>query len=152
VFKHILLASHGTVGALVAECKAMSMCTRGSKIHHLVVVPSFWKGMTGDDWLNNGNTRDQFCRYLENTIGHEVESHCERVRKNAGSHKLRYSNEIALGEPSSILIEASKKEPFDLIVMGSPRPKGIKGLRSRMFTKDLVQCLQIPLLVVPYPH
>ena len=81
MFKHILLASHGTAGALVAECKAMSMCARGSKIHHLIVVPSFWKGMTGDDWLNNGSTRDQFCRYLENTLGHEVDSHCERVSK-----------------------------------------------------------------------
>ena len=108
--------------------------------------------MTGDDWLNNGSTRDQFCRYLENELGREVDSHCERVSKNAGSHKLRYSKEIVLGEPGSALIEASKKEPFDLIVMGSPRPNGIKGLRSRMFTKDLVQSLQIPLLIVPYPQ
>lgn len=108
--------------------------------------------MTGDDWLNNGSIRDQFCRYLEHSLGHEVDSHCERVSNNAGSHKLRYSKEIVLGEPGSVLIEASKKKPFDLIVMGSPRPKSIKGLRSRMFTKDLVQSLQVPLLIVPYPQ
>lgn len=152
MFKYILLASHGTAGALAAESKAIAICAKGGKIHHLIVVPSFWQGMTGDDWLNNGSTRDQFRRYLENELGNEVDRHCERAGKNIARHKLHYSKEIVLGEPSFALIEASRKEPFDLIVMGSRRPNGIKGLRSRMFTKDLVHSLHLPLLIVPYPQ
>ncbi|HDZ79452.1 MAG TPA: universal stress protein, partial [Gammaproteobacteria bacterium] len=50
---HVLLASHGTVGAQAAEQMAIRMCSSGAKLHHLIVVPSLWKGMTGDDWLNN---------------------------------------------------------------------------------------------------
>ncbi len=152
MFKHILLASHGSAGALAAECSAMSLCANGGNIHHLIVVPSFWQGMTGDDWLNNGNTRNQFRRYLENALGSEVDDHCERVSKKSDKYNLRYSKEILLGEPSNALIEVSKKLPLDLIIIGSPRPKGVKGLRSRMFTKDLVHILQIPLLIVPYPQ
>lgn len=152
MFNNILLASHGTAGALAAENKAIAVCAKGGKIHHLIVVPSLWQGMTGDDWLNNGATRDQFRRYLENALGNEVDSHCERVSKNTIRHQLRYSKEIVLGEPSSALIDASIKEPFDLIVMGSRRPKGMKGLRSRMLTKDLMDCVQLPLLIVPYPQ
>lgn len=151
VFKNILLASHGTAGALAAENKAIAVCAKGGRIHHLIVVPSLWQGMTGDDWLNNGATRDHFRRYLENALGREVDSHCERVSKNTVQHELRYSKEILLGEPSTALVDVSKKASFDLIVIGSPRPNGMKGLRSRMLTKDLVHSVQLPLLIVPYP-
>jgi nucleotide-binding universal stress UspA family protein len=151
VFKNILLASHGTAGALAAENQALALCAKGGKIHHLFVVPSLWQGMTGDDWLNNGTTRDHFRRYLEHALGNEVDNYCERVSNNTARHKLQYSKEILLGEPSSALVDASSKKRFDLIVMGSRRPSGEKGLRSRMLTKDLVHCIQLPLLIVPHP-
>ena len=152
MFKYILLASHGTAGALAAENKAIAICAKGGRIHHLFVVPSLWQGMTGDDWLNNGATRDQFRRYLENALGNEVDSHCERVSNNTAKHQLCYSKEIVLGEPRSALIDVSRKAPFDLIVMGSRRPRGMTGLRSRMFTKDVASSVQLPLLIVPYPQ
>ena len=39
--------------------------------------------MTGDDWLNNGSTRDRFRRYLESELDSEVNANCERVQKEA---------------------------------------------------------------------
>ncbi len=148
---HVLLASHGTEGALAAERMAMSMCHQGSKLYHLIVVPTFWQGMTGDDWLNNGVTRDRFRRYLESEIGREVDEHCDRVSQFAEENDLEYTSEIVLGEPDECLINSSKKETYDLVIMGSPRPKGKKGLRSRMKTDSLARSLNIPLLIVPYP-
>ncbi len=108
--------------------------------------------MTGDDWLNNGSTRDIFRRYLENELGREVDEHCERINKKASIDSLIYSNEIVLGEPENLLLNTSEKQSFDLIIIGSPRPKHKKGLRSRMLTEDLVRSLTIPLLIVPYPQ
>lgn len=148
---HVLLASHGTVGAQAAEQMAIRMCSSGAKLHHLIVVPSLWKGMTGDDWLNNGSTRDTYRRYLEDELGREVDEHCERVSKRAEERKLEYSSEIVYGEPEKCLINSCKKESFDLVIMGSPRPKEVKGLRSRMKTESLTHTLDIPLLIVPYP-
>ncbi len=148
----ILLASHGTEGAIAAERVAMSMCGKGGKIHHLIVVPALWHGMTGDDWLNNGSTRDTFRRYLENELGREIDEHCERVSNKASINSLVYSNEIVLGEPENMLVNVSEKESFDVIVMGSPRPKAKKGLRSRMLTEGLVRSVTTPLLIVPYPQ
>ncbi|NOY16818.1 MAG: universal stress protein [Gammaproteobacteria bacterium] len=148
---HVLLASHGTTGAQAAEQMAIRMCTSGAKLHHLIVVPNLWKGMTGDDWLNNGSTRNTYRRYLESELGREVDEHCERISKNAEEKNLQYSSEIVLGEPEKCLINSSKKATFDLVIMGSPRPKGIKGLRSRMKTESLTHALEIPLLIVPYP-
>lgn len=49
----ILLASHGTPGARAAERAAFDLCAADGRLCHLVIVPDFWKGMLGDDWLNN---------------------------------------------------------------------------------------------------
>lgn len=149
---NVLLASHGTDGAQAAEQMAINLCDNGAKIHHLVVVPKLWEGMTGDDWLNNGSTRDRFRRYLESELEQEVSEHCERVCKSAEQNDITYTNEVVVGDPEQCLLEASSKQQFDLIVMGSPRPKGVKGLRSRMVTEPVTRSLNTPVLIVPYPN
>jgi len=148
---NLLLASHGTPGAMAAEQMAIKVCNQGSHLYHLIVVPTLWKGMTGDDWLNNGSTRNRFRRYLEDEIGREVDEHVARVKQQAEAAGIHYSNEIVVGEPDKCLLETAGKQDFDLVVMGSPRPKGVKGLRSRMLT-DKTRGLPVPVLIVPYPH
>jgi nucleotide-binding universal stress UspA family protein len=149
---NVLLASHGTDGAKAAEKMALQVCEKGARLHHLLVVPSFWKGMTGDDWLNNGSTRDTFRRYLEEQLSQEVDEHIERVSEQAKQNKLTYTREVVVGEPEQCLLDACKNRQFDLIVMGSPRPKGKQGLRSTMSVKPLQSAKpDVKLLVVPYP-
>ena len=148
----LLLASHGTEGAKAAEKMAMSLCDQGGRIHQLIVVPDLWKGMMGDDWLNNGITRDRFGRYLENELGREVDENLERVQNYAQAAGFSYSWKVVNGEPDQCLLhECAKGIHYDLVVMGSPRPKGTPGLRSRMATDLLVQSLRTPLLIVPFP-
>ena len=148
----VLLASHGTEGARAAEQMALKLCAEGSQIHHLVVVPELWKGMTGDDWLNNGSTRDRFRNYLETELESEVREHVDRLRSEAANQEIEYSAEVLVGKPEECLIEASQQADYDLVVMGSPRPKGKRGLRSRMTTEPLARTLSSPLLIVPYPN
>lgn len=148
----ILLASHGTAGSNAAVQAALSLGKKGSVIHHLIVVPTLWQGMTGDDWLNNGSTRDRYRRYLESELGREVDEHCDEVQQQAETNGFSYQKEIVLGEPEKCLIECSKEQTCDLIIIGSPRPKGVSGIRSRMKTEPLVKSLAIPLLVIPYPN
>jgi len=148
---NVLLASHGTEGALAAEQMAFKLCDAGSLLHHLIVVPTLWKGMTGDDWLNNGSTRDTFRRYLEGELSREVDEHISRVSQAAEEHELAYDSEVIIGEPNECLLDASKKKGIDLIIVGSPRPKGKKGLRSRMLTDLITRNIQVPVLIVPYP-
>ena len=74
-YQKILLASHGTDGAKAAETQALDLCARQSpkpSIHHLLVVPDFWKGMMGDDWLNNAVTQIRFGKYVENQLANEA--------------------------------------------------------------------------------
>ncbi len=149
--ENILLASHGTAGAQAAERLAVSLCAANGQIHHLLVVPDLWKGMMGDDWLNNGITRDRYGRYLESELGREVDEHCKRMEALADRNGLRYSLQVVQGKPDKCLLDACQNADYDLVVMGSPRPKGISGLRSRMTLEPLVRGLAIPLLIAPYP-
>ena len=149
---NILLASHGTDGAQAAEQMAINVCNKGGTIHHLVVVPkALWQGMTGDDWLNNGSTRNTFRRYLESELEQEVAEHCERISKQAKENEIEYTNEVIVGEPEECLLDVSKKQNYDLIVMGAPRPKGMSGLRSRMSSDTVTRALTTPLMIAPYP-
>jgi len=148
---NILLASHGTEGAQAAEQEAIKLCKKGGHLHHLIVVPkALWQGMTGDDWLNNGSTRNTFRRYLEDQLSQEVEEHQHRVSEAATANDLQYTTEVIVGEPEEELISVSQKETYDVVVMGSPRPKGKTGLRSRMVTKSTRE-LTVPVMIVPYP-
>lgn len=149
--RHILLASHGTDGARAAEKTALALCPKGGTLHHLIVVPDFWKGMMGDDWLNNAMTQDTYGRYVESQLEDEVHSHIRRLQKLATKRRIRYRPDMVLGKPTDCLIERARRTGLSLVVMGSPRPRGKTGLRSRIDTDKLVRALRVPLLIVPYP-
>jgi len=119
-------------------------------LSQLVVVPDFWKGMMGDDWLNNASTRDAYGRHVEQQLEREIEAEVARVRERAAALGLRYERRVVLGKPAECLLEAAAIKP-DLVVIGSPRPARVRGLRSRMQLETLVRGLAVPLLIVPYP-
>lgn len=149
---HVLLASHGTDGAIAAELAAMQACKKGDHIHHLLVVPEFWAGMTGDDWLQNGSTRNTFRRYLEGELSREVDEHIARVSKLANEHELNYTSQVVVGEPTKTLLATVAQTKFDVLVMGSKRPKRVAGLRSRMLADDVQKQANIPVMIVAYPE
>ena len=147
----ILLASHGTPGARAAERVALDLCAPGGRLHHLVVIPDFWKGMLGDDWLNNAAVHVRFGRYVENQLEREIVEHAAEVETQAKQRGLAYSCEVRLGRPAECVAAVAAADEYDLVVAGSPRPKGAPGYRSRLAIETLVKSLNAPLLVVPHP-
>jgi nucleotide-binding universal stress UspA family protein len=147
----ILLASHGTPGARAAERAAFDLCAPGGRLHHLVIIPDFWKGMLGDDWLNNAAVHVRFGRYVENQLEREIVEHATEVEAQAKRCGLVYSCEVRLGRPAECLAAVAAAGDYDLVVAGSPRPKGVPGYRSRLAVEALVKVLKAPLLVVPHP-
>jgi nucleotide-binding universal stress UspA family protein len=147
----ILLASHGTPGARAAERAALDLCAPGCRLHHLIVVPDFWKGMLGDDWLNNAAVHVRFGRYVENQLEREIVEHAAEVETQAKQRGLAYSYEMRLGRPAECVAAVAAADEYDLVVAGSPRPKGAPGYRSRLAIETLVKSLKAPLLVVPHP-
>lgn len=148
--KRILLPSHGTPGAQAAEKAALALAAPGATLHHLIVVPDFWKGMMGDDWLNNASTRAVYGRYVESELEKEVRTTIRRLEGKARRKRLRYQFELVLGKPADCLLARLARTRFDLVVVGAPRRKGQEGLRSRMLTEEVLRSLKTPLLVVPH--
>ena len=149
--KKFLLASHGTDGARAAERLALSRCPRGGRLIHFVVVPDFWKGMMGDDWLNNASTQIAFGEYIESTLQAEIRDHVRRVERAARKRGVRYAVEVVFGKPADCLAARLERGGVDLVVLGSPRPKGRTGFRSRMLTDALLRAARVPLLIAPHP-
>ncbi len=149
--KQILLASHGTPGARAAERAALALCGPRTTLHHLVVVPDFWKGMMGDDWLNNSTTRDTYGRYVEAELEGEIRRHIANLQRQATKRRVRYRPQMVFGKPEDCLRERLKRGRIDIVVLGAPRPKGKAGLRSRMLTEKLLRTLKVPVLIMPYP-
>ena len=107
--------------------------------------------MMGDDWLNNASTRDAYGRHVEQQLEREIEVEVARVRSRASESGLRYERRVVLGKPAECLLEAAAMLKPDLVVIGSPRPARLRGLRSRMQLETLVRALAVPLLIVPHP-
>ncbi len=150
--KKIILASHATPGARAAEDAAFELCAEnGASLYHLLVVPDFWKDMMGDDWLNNAGTQIIYGNYLENQLVQEVADEIERLSKRAKDDGIPYKDDVRVGKPAQCLIDVCASGGFDLCVMGAPRPKGMKGYRSRMKPEELVRALTVRLLIVPHP-
>lgn len=150
--RRVLLASHGTPGACAAERFALAQCCEGGTLHHLYVVPDLWRGMMGDDWLNNVRTRIRFGNYLEGELGREADACHDRLAAACAAVGLDYRPVLRQGEPVDCLLELIQDIDCELVVIGSPRPKGTPGLRSRMRLERLLGRLQVPLLVVPRAH
>ncbi|MBI1988949.1 MAG: universal stress protein [Betaproteobacteria bacterium] len=151
-FAHILIASHGTPGAQAAERAAFALCRARGRLSHLIVVPDLWRGMMGDDWLNNASTRDDYGKYVENQLQREIQSHIDRMRPQALARDIAYEFRVVLGKPTECLLAFSREAAPDLVLIGAPRPKGVSGLRSRMHPEQLAGTLAVPLLVIPYPR
>ena len=150
-YSRIVLASHGTPGGQAAERVALSLCARGASLSQLVVVPDFWKGMMGDDWLNNASTREAYGKHVERQLEAEIAEQVERVREQALELGLRYQCRTVLGKPAECLLAYCREVAPDLVVIGAPRPKSVTGLRSRMQLDLLIKALAVPLLIVPHP-
>lgn len=151
-YSNIVLASHGSPGARAAERLALSLCASGSLLSQLVVVPDFWKGMMGDDWLNNASTRDAYGKHVEHQLEAEIKVHLERMQSLASQRGVRYRHRTVLGKPAECLIAYCRELAPELVVIGSPRPKGELGVKSRMHAETLFRAvLGAPLLIAPHP-
>jgi nucleotide-binding universal stress UspA family protein len=144
----LLLAHHGTAGAEQAAALALSLAAPGhTRIVHLYVVPDFWDGMQGDDWLNNAWTRDAFGRHVEGQLEADAREQLRGVAERCAAQGIECSALLRYGKPADCLLAATRECDADLVVIGPPRPKGQPGLRSRMDLETLSRGLAAPLLI-----
>ena len=146
--KTLLLAHHGTDGALLAESLAFDIAVpEQTLVVHLLVVPDLWAGMQGDDWLLSASTRDDFGRYVEGLLEANMAEQLRVLEARCVERHIHYKSVARYGDPTDCLLETAAQEQATLVVIGPPRPKGVTGLRSRMDLEQLARKLAIPLLI-----
>lgn len=151
MFQHLLLCTHGTPGARLAERYVFDTLARsrpGMKITVLTVVSEDWSLMTGDDWLNSSATRNAFRRHVDEQLAREIEEDWGRIRRTfPRSREARFKR--IFGRVEETLVEAAEKYGCDLIVIGPYQKKQGPGFKERLSNKHLHPLLSIPLLVAP---
>jgi nucleotide-binding universal stress UspA family protein len=146
--RRLLLAHHGTEGAARAAQLAWQFAVAGeTTVVHLYVVPEFWSGMQGDDWLNNAWTRDKFAAHLESKLEDEARAQLQAVSRECVARGLDCESLLRVGDPTACLIEVAAAKETDLVVIGAPRPKGVPGYRCRVDLEKLVRALKVPLII-----
>ena len=144
----LLLAHHGTPGAARAEALAFTIALREvTTVIHGLVVPDFWDGMQGDDWLNNASTRDTFARHLESQIETENAAQISALEAHCRQRELAYRVLVKVGDPATCLVAMAREVGADLVLIGPPRAKGEPGYRSRMNLETLARGLSCALIV-----
>lgn len=150
-FTKLILAHHGTPGAIRAEELAFSLAEPGlTQMVHLWVVPEFWADMQGDDWLNNASTRDGFGNYVEKLLQDEANAWVERLSARCQGAGLPFRSVIRLGEPTREIVKLASWESAP-VVIGPRRKRGMPGLRSHLDLGQLACQLTTPLLMAAHP-
>ncbi len=146
--KTLLLAHHGTPGAARAEALAFELAVAGTtSIVHGLVVPDFWDGMQGDDWLNNASTRDTFARYLESQLDQENAEQIKVLQARCSERGLSYRVLVRFGDPATCIVDMAREVAADLVLIGPPRARGEPGYRSRVKLETLVRGLNCTLSI-----
>jgi hypothetical protein len=107
--------------------------------------------MTGDGWRINAATEHEFCDYLESQIERETLAYLRLVARVAARRGIVYSASSECGPLVACLAATAAAGDYQAVVIGSPRPRGISGLRSRLDVDKLMRVLGIPLIVIPHP-
>ncbi len=140
------------MGARAAEDAAMDLARENNaRLTLLYIVPDFWRGMRGDDWLNNAITQEKFGDYLESQLLNEARQETRRIARRATAADIDMSIRAMFGKPTECLLTAVRELEPDLVVMGAPRPKGVPGYRSRIYLETVARALPCPLLILPHP-
>jgi nucleotide-binding universal stress UspA family protein len=151
MFSHLLLCTHGSAGARLAEdlvCADLCAANTVPKVTVLTVVNEDWRHMTGDDWLNTSNVRKTFLAHVDETLAQEIEAEWQRLRDThavAAAFQFRKT----MGPVAASIATAARALGCDLIVVGPYQKKHTKGLKARMTNKELHPLLPCPLLVAP---
>jgi hypothetical protein len=96
-------------------------------------------------------TQFRFGNYVENQLAQEAAGEIDRLAGLAAGKSVSYSHDIQLGKPTDCLIKECDAGIFDVAVIGSPRPRGVPGYRSRMALEKLVRGLTAQLIITPRP-
>ncbi len=116
----ILIATHGTEGAVEAEHYALDLAqTLGAKLHALYVIHKGWGTLVGIEWLHSSEKRMEFYRYAESELYRMADVALTNFAQRAVARGLSVTTSVRVGDLEEAIISESRAQGSDLIVLGN---------------------------------
>lgn len=126
----ILLATNGKESAKKAEDYAINLAAENRLLITVVYVrDSIWHRFSEEvDWLSTHRARKDFQKYMENYTDAEEEALFSRLEKILTEKEINFEMIALSGNPADEIVNYSKDNNFDLIIIGEGKEKGLRRL------------------------
>lgn len=139
MYKKILLATDGSENAGRAAKEAASLAEELSSHVFLVYI------------ISNPPSQSRMAKAnfdVHSILLEDAKSAIKDTIENLENNNIPYTLRVAIGEPSSEIIEISEKEKVDLIVIGSRGLGTIKGVFLGSVSQKVAHQAKCPVMIV----
>lgn len=128
--QRILLATNGKGSAKNAEDYAINLAAENRLLLTIIYVrDSIWRRFSEEvDWLSSHRARKDFQKYMENYTDAEEEALFSRLEKALTEKEINFEMIALSGNPADEIVNYSKDNNFDLIIIGEGKEKGLRRL------------------------
>lgn len=148
MFRKILIATHGTLGAKQAESYAIGLARKfGAELYGLYVIHKDWSSLIGIEWLHSSNTRMDFYRYAESEFKRRATEVLQDLKSHADGIACVMS--IKVGEPAEVIANEARQIGVDLIIIGSNcNRRSSEEYKAKVSLKRLLKLAPCPVFIV----
>jgi len=140
MIKKILVATHGTAGAVAAEQYALDLArTLDAGLHALYVIHEGWGSLVGIEWLHSSETRMDFYRYAESELFRMADAALEDFVRRAAACGLNVTTSVRVGDPGEAIVSESRERGSDLIVLGEAGGKRSEEYKAKISMNKLLK-------------
>lgn len=150
MFRRILVATHGTAGARLAEEYGIKLARAlDAELHALYVIHKGWGSIAGIEWLHASHVRMEFYHYAEAQFRRRAQEVLDAFIARA--HALSTMTYVTVGEPGESMAETATAIGADLLIIGPTARVRSEEYQARVSLKKLLKHAPCPVLIANHP-
>lgn len=140
MIRKILVATHGTEGAILAELYALQLAKAlDTGLHGLYVINKDWGSLVGIEWLHSSEKRMEFYHYAESELYRMANTALDSFKQRALANELGVMTSVRVGDPAEAIAEEARTQGADLIIIGSAGKERSAEYRAKVSIKKLLK-------------
>jgi nucleotide-binding universal stress UspA family protein len=140
MIKKILIATHGTEGAVEAELHALDLARRmDAELHALYVIHKGWGTLVGIEWLHSSERRMEFYRYTEAELYKMADAALSKFVHRAAACGVKVTTSIRVNKLEEAIVSEARAQGSDLIVLGNVGKERSEEYRAKVSLGKLMK-------------
>lgn len=149
MIRKILVATHGTDGAVEAEHYALDLGRAfHAELHALYVIHKGWGSLVGIEWLHSSEKRMEFYRYAESELYRMADAAMGAFVQRAETCGVHVTTSVRVGDPGEVIVSESRERGSDLIVLGDAGRGRSREYKAKISMKKLMRAAPCSVLQV----